>query len=90
MSDAGKPDRFAELTALEKQAGEAGGATRVARQHKAGKLTARERVALFCDPDSFVELDKLVTHRSRRTSPCSAARWPRPTRARSARSWIWP
>ena len=64
MSDAGKPDRFAALTALEKQAGEAGGASRVARQHQAGKLTARERVALFCDPDSFVELDKLVTHRS--------------------------
>ena len=56
MSDAGKPDLFAALTALEKQAGEAGGAARVARQHQAGKLTARERVALFCDPDSFIEL----------------------------------
>ena len=64
MSDAGKPDLFAALTALEKQAGEAGGAARVARQHQAGKLTARERIALFCDPDSFIELDKLVTHRS--------------------------
>src|SRR5450631_2787495 len=64
MSDAGKPDRFAALTALEKQAGEAGGASRVARQHQAGKLTARERVALCCDPGSFVEIDKFVTHRA--------------------------
>jgi len=60
----GDADRFARLTALEKQAAEAGGAARVERQHKAGKLTARERVELFCDPGSFVELDKLVTHRS--------------------------
>ncbi len=56
--------RFARLDALERQAAEAGGAARVERQHKAGKLTARERVELFCDPGSFVELDKLVTHRS--------------------------
>ena len=60
----GHADRFARLAALEKQAAEAGGAARIERQHKAGKLTARERVELFCDPGSFVELDKLVTHRS--------------------------
>jgi propionyl-CoA carboxylase beta chain len=35
----------------------------VARQHQAGKLTARERLALLLDPGSFVELDKFVTHR---------------------------
>jgi propionyl-CoA carboxylase beta chain len=64
MSDAEKPDRFAELTALEKQAAAAGGAARIERQHKAGKLTARERVELLCDAGSFLELDKLVTHRS--------------------------
>lgn len=40
-----------------------GGADRIAKQHKAGKYTARERIALFLDPGSFVELDKLVTHR---------------------------
>jgi propionyl-CoA carboxylase beta chain len=55
--------RFAALEALEQQAAAAGGAERVARQHKAGKLTARERVDLLCDPGSFVEMDKLVTHR---------------------------
>ena len=56
--------RLAKLDALEKQAACAGGPERVARQHKAGKLTARERALLVCDAGSFVELDKLVTHRS--------------------------
>ena len=55
--------RFATLAALEQQAAAAGGAERIARQHKAGKLTARERIELLLDPGSFVEIDKLVTHR---------------------------
>ena len=55
--------RFAALEALERQAAAAGGPERAERQHKAGKLTARERVDLLCDPGSFVEMDKLVTHR---------------------------
>jgi propionyl-CoA carboxylase beta chain len=54
---------FARLSALEKRAGEGGGAERVARQHQAGKLTARERIDQLCDPGSFTEVDKLVTHR---------------------------
>jgi propionyl-CoA carboxylase beta chain len=57
-------ERVEELEALNKKAAEAGGAARIERQHKAGKLTARERVELLCDPGSFVEIDKLVTHRS--------------------------
>ena len=40
-----------------------GGEARLARQHAAGKLTARERVDLFFDPGSFQEVDRLVTHR---------------------------
>ncbi|MCK6526691.1 acyl-CoA carboxylase subunit beta [Myxococcota bacterium] len=39
-----------------------GGADRVARQHEAGKLTARERIDLLLDPGTFVELDKFVVH----------------------------
>jgi len=39
-----------------------GGAARVEKQHAAGKLTARERVDRFLDPDSFVELDAFVVH----------------------------
>src|SRR5688572_32380141 len=52
------------LLALERRAEAGGGPERRARQHKAGKLTARERVALLCDPDSFTEIDRFVTHRS--------------------------
>ncbi|MEO8276126.1 MAG: acyl-CoA carboxylase subunit beta [Thermoanaerobaculia bacterium] len=42
-----------------------GGTQRVERQHKDGKLTARERVELLLDAGSFVEIDALVTHRCR-------------------------
>jgi propionyl-CoA carboxylase beta chain len=42
-----------------------GGVERVAKQHEAGKLTARERIEFLLDEDSFEEFDKLVVHRSR-------------------------
>ncbi|HLN37368.1 MAG TPA: carboxyl transferase domain-containing protein, partial [Xanthobacteraceae bacterium] len=41
-----------------------GGQTRIDAQHKRGKLTARERVELLMDRDSFQELDMFVEHRS--------------------------
>ncbi len=40
-----------------------GGPERVAKQHEAGKLTARERVEFLLDPGSFEEVDRFVTHR---------------------------
>jgi propionyl-CoA carboxylase beta chain len=52
-----------ELSDRERKAEAGGGADRAAKQHAAGKLTARERVELLLDPGSFVELDKFVTHR---------------------------
>jgi len=51
------------LADLERRAEAGGGAARVQRQHAAGKLTARERIAELFDPGSFEEIDKLVTHR---------------------------
>ncbi|XP_071453701.1 propionyl-CoA carboxylase beta chain, mitochondrial-like [Hetaerina americana] len=39
-----------------------GGEHRIAVQHKKGKLTARERIELLCDPGSFVEYDAFVEH----------------------------
>jgi propionyl-CoA carboxylase beta chain len=54
----------ARLDQMEKQAELGGGADRIAKQHEAGKLTARERIDLLLDPGSFTELDKFVTHRS--------------------------
>lgn len=40
-----------------------GGADKIAKQHKSGKLTARERIDLLMDPESFAELDAFVKHR---------------------------
>jgi propionyl-CoA carboxylase beta chain len=51
------------LNDLERRALEGGGKERTDKQHAAGKLTARERIDLLLDPGSFVELDRLVTHR---------------------------
>jgi propionyl-CoA carboxylase beta chain len=42
----------------------AGSARAVEKQHARGKKTARERIELLLDPDSFVELDELARHRS--------------------------
>jgi propionyl-CoA carboxylase beta chain len=53
------------LEELERRAEAGGGEDRVARQHEAGKLTARERIDLLFDPGTFEEVDKLVTHRCR-------------------------
>jgi propionyl-CoA carboxylase beta chain len=41
-----------------------GGQARIETQHKRGKLTARERVELLMDRDSFEEFDMFVEHRS--------------------------
>src|SRR3982751_269873 len=41
-----------------------GGQARIDAQHKRGKLTARERVALLMDKDSFEEFDMFVEHRA--------------------------
>ncbi|HEV7500596.1 MAG TPA: carboxyl transferase domain-containing protein, partial [Vicinamibacteria bacterium] len=46
-----------------RRAEEGGGAERRERQHREGKLTARERVELLLDDGTFEELDKLVEHR---------------------------
>ncbi|MDK9721641.1 MAG: acyl-CoA carboxylase subunit beta [Rhodospirillales bacterium] len=40
-----------------------GGEKRIAAQHSKGKLTARERILLVLDPDSFEEWDMFVEHR---------------------------
>ena len=40
-----------------------GGEKRIEAQHAKGKLTARERLALLLDKDSFEEFDMFVHHR---------------------------
>ncbi len=54
------------LAELERRRGIArlgGGQTRIDAQHKRGKLTARERIALLMDEGSFEEYDMFVEHR---------------------------
>jgi propionyl-CoA carboxylase beta chain len=54
---------FTELERRNRLAEESGGVARRERQHKEGKLSARERVLLLLDDNSFEETDKFVTHR---------------------------
>ena len=58
-------DRLEELRRRHAAAEQGGGPERQARQHQEGKLSARERIELLVDENSFEELDKLVTHRCR-------------------------
>ncbi len=46
-----------------KQIEKGGGDKRIEKQHKSGKLTARERISILLDDGSFVEIDKFVKHR---------------------------
>ena len=56
-------EKIQELKANQAKIMQAGGAKRVEKQHSTGKMTARERIEFFFDPDSFVELDQFVRHR---------------------------
>jgi acetyl-CoA carboxylase carboxyltransferase component len=47
--------RYLDLERARAQLQAGGGAERIERQHARGKLTARERLALLFDPDSFIE-----------------------------------
>src|SRR5262245_59599210 len=57
-------DILEKLEARRARAREGGGKARVEAQHKRGKLTARERVALLLDKDTFEEFDMFVEHRT--------------------------
>ena len=52
------------LSDLESRAEIGGGPQAIARHHQKGKLTARERLDLLFDPDSFVEVHKLAQSQS--------------------------
>ncbi len=66
-SSTAKSNRLRELTdeylALAIRLRQGGGAAKIEKQHKQGKLTARERVAKLCDPDSpSLEIGLLVAY----------------------------
>jgi propionyl-CoA carboxylase beta chain len=56
-------EKIAELKKRDQMAQEGGGAQRRERQHKEGKMSARERIEFLLDEGTFEETDKLVTHR---------------------------
>lgn len=57
-------ERLNQLEKLRAEAKLGGGQARIDAQHKKGKLTARERIELFVDANSFEEFDMFVSHRS--------------------------
>ena len=56
--------RLLELAARNQLAEEGGGPERRAREQKAGKLSARERIDFLLDEGTFEETGKFVTHRA--------------------------
>ena len=56
--------QFKYLDKLNRESLLGGGEKKIKDQHDKGKLTARERIELLVDEGSFVEVDRLVKHRS--------------------------
>jgi acetyl-CoA carboxylase carboxyltransferase component len=54
---------IAQLEAKQRAIRAGGGPDRAQKQHEAGKLTARERLAKLFDTETFAELDMFVEHR---------------------------
>ncbi|WP_372753728.1 acyl-CoA carboxylase subunit beta [Labilibaculum sp.] len=57
-------DKIKKFEELNKAAEIGGGKDRIAKHHAGGKKTARERILDLLDPETFVEVDKMVSHRS--------------------------
>ncbi|MCD6162632.1 MAG: acyl-CoA carboxylase subunit beta [candidate division Zixibacteria bacterium] len=57
--------KLAKLKKMQNAAKLGGGQKRIDNQHKKKKLTARERVELLLDDNSFEEFDMFVTHRTK-------------------------
>ena len=57
-------EKLRRLETLASEARLGGGEARLAAQKERGKLNARQRLDLLLDEDSFVEMDRFVTHRS--------------------------
>src|SRR5260370_21984722 len=54
--------KLGELKRRDSLAEAGGGEERRARQHKEGKMSARERIEFLLDENTFEEFDKIVTH----------------------------
>ncbi|NMA14575.1 MAG: methylmalonyl-CoA carboxyltransferase [Clostridia bacterium] len=58
-----REEKLAKLAKKREKVLLGGGPKRIEKQHKAGKLTARERIEKLLDEGSFVEIDQFVEHR---------------------------
>jgi propionyl-CoA carboxylase beta chain len=58
-------EKLKQLQQMRQTARLGGGEKRIESQHKKGKLTARERLDLLLDENSFEEFDMFVTHRTK-------------------------
>ena len=56
--------KLQELKRRDRLAEEGGGKERRERQHKEGKMSARERIDFLLDEGTFEETDRFVTHRA--------------------------
>ncbi|MEP7333964.1 MAG: carboxyl transferase domain-containing protein, partial [Terracoccus sp.] len=56
--------KLADLKRRVAQVAHAGKAGAIEKQHDRGKKTARERIAMLLDEDTFIEMDKYARHRS--------------------------
>ncbi|NWF68149.1 MAG: acyl-CoA carboxylase subunit beta [Chloroflexi bacterium] len=56
--------KIEELRAKRDQSRAGGGPERIKKQHESGRSTARERLDILLDPNSFRELDAFVQHRA--------------------------
>ena len=56
-------ERFQVFEEKNHKAEMGGGADKIAKIHKSGRMTARERILTLLDGSTFVEMDKLVMHR---------------------------
>lgn len=55
--------KIMELQQRNEDAFRGGGTDKIAKHKQGGRLTARERIEVLLDPDTFVELDRFATHR---------------------------
>ncbi len=58
-------ERLEQLKKLRAEAKLGGGKERIEKMHSTGRMTARERIDLLLDKDSFEEFDMFKTHRCR-------------------------
>jgi methylmalonyl-CoA decarboxylase subunit alpha len=62
MSQKSMEEEISKLAQMEERAQSSGGADKLDQQRRTGKMTARERIEYFLDPETFVELNMLAEH----------------------------